>query len=48
MSGLRPPDKSFVSVKIDDYLQLLPENNGRHLHYYNVTYGKPSLIALPD
>ncbi len=41
--GLRPPGLDFSHVKIDDWLQLLP-NDGRHLHHYDVTYGIITLV----
>ncbi len=39
--GLRPHEKSFVSVEIIDDILLGSENASAYLHYYYVTYGTP-------
>lgn len=46
--GLRPAGKTFESVYIRDELLLLPNSQGKHLHYYLVTYGIPSFIPPPN
>jgi hypothetical protein len=43
--GLRPPEKSFVSIGIIDENLL---GDGAYFHYYHVTYGIPTVVGLPD
>jgi len=45
--GLRPPGKNFVSVYIIDDLAF-NQDHGWHYHLYQVTYGIPVDIGLPD
>jgi len=45
--GLRPPNKSFISLQIVDDLKYLPNYMGQHYHLYKVTYGIITLLP-PD
>ena len=42
--GLRPANKSFVSLEIIDTMIYKSGGYTKHLHYYKVTYGKPTTV----
>lgn len=45
--GVRPANKTFASVYIDDDLSMSSTENN-HYHRYEVTYGTMVLVELPD
>ena len=42
--GLRPANKSFVSLEIIDSFNYKSGSNNQYLHYYDVIYGKPTTV----